>query len=58
MRENVTSPNGTTQAALNILMDEKNGWHGIIKNAVFAAHKRSKILAKNWINWKKKCWIS
>ena len=47
LRENVTSPNGTTQAALNILMDEKNGWHGIIKNAVFAAHKRSKILAKN-----------
>ena len=50
MRENVTSPNGTTQAALNILMDDKNGWHRIIKNAVFAAHKRSKILAKNWIN--------
>jgi len=47
LRENVTSPNGTTEAALNILMDEKNGWHGIIKNAVFAAHKRSKILAKN-----------
>ena len=47
LRENVTSPNGTTQAALNILMDEKNGWHGIIKSAVFAAHKRSKILAKN-----------
>ena len=47
LRENVTSPNGTTQAALNILMDKKNGWHGIIKNAVFAAYKRSKILAKN-----------
>ena len=37
-------------------MDEKNGWHGIIKNAVFAAHKRSKILAKiELINWKEKC---
>ena len=47
LRENVTSPNGTTQAALNILMDKKNGWHEIIKNAVVAAHNRSKSLAKN-----------
>ena len=44
----MTSPNGTTQAALNILMDKKNGWHKIIKNAVIEAHKRSKYLAKNW----------
>ena len=47
LREDVTSPNGTTQAALNILMDKKNGWHEIIKNAVVAAYKRSKSLAKN-----------
>ena len=30
-----------------ILMDKKNGWHEIIKNAVVAAYKRSKSLAKN-----------
>ena len=47
LRENVTSPNGTTQAALNILMDKKNGWREIMKNAVVAAHERSKFLAKN-----------
>ena len=47
LREDVTSPNGTTQAALNILMDKKNGWHEIIKNAVVAAYNRSKSLAKN-----------
>ena len=29
-------------------MDKKNGWHEIIKNAVVAAYKRSKSLAKNW----------
>lgn len=47
LRENVTSPNGTTQAALNILMDRKNGWYKIIKNAVNSAYERSKFLAKN-----------
>ncbi len=47
LRENVTSPNGTTQAALDILMDRKNGWGKIIKNAVRAAYKRSKDLAEN-----------
>ena len=47
LREDVTSPNGTTQAALNILMDTQNGWDEIIKNAVIAAYERSKSLAKN-----------
>lgn len=47
LREDVTSPNGTTQAALNILMDKKNGWDEIIKNAVISAYERSKSLAKN-----------
>ena len=47
LRENVTSPNGTTQAALEILMDKKNGWGNIIKEAINAAHQKSKFLAKN-----------
>ena len=47
LRENVTSPNGTTEAALNILMNEKNGWHQIINSAINAAYERSKLLAKN-----------
>ena len=45
LRENVTSPAGTTQAALEVLMDEKVGWKPIIKKAVHAAHNRSKELA-------------
>ena len=45
LRENVTSPAGTTQAALEVLMDEKFGWKPIIKKAVHAAHNRSKELA-------------
>ena len=45
LRENVTSPAGTTQAALEVLMDEKFGWKRIIKKAVHAAHNRSKELA-------------
>ena len=45
LRENVTSPAGTTQAALEVLMDEEFGWKPIIKKAVHAAHNRSKELA-------------
>ncbi len=44
LRVNVTSPKGTTEAALNILMGDK----GLGKNmadAVYAAHQRSKELA-------------
>ena len=45
LRENVTSPAGTTQAALEILMDNQSGWKPIIKNAVKAAYKRSREIA-------------
>ncbi len=44
LRGNVTSPNGTTQAGLEILMDKKYGLRPLIKNTVEAAAKRSKEL--------------
>ena len=44
LRENVTSPNGTTQAGLEILMDKKDGLGPLIKSTVEAAAKRSKEL--------------
>ena len=46
LRENVTSPGGTTQAALLHLMEEKNGLPNILSNAVHAAIERSKQLSK------------
>jgi pyrroline-5-carboxylate reductase len=44
LRENVTSPNGTTAAALKILMGE-NGFDKLLEEAVAAATKRGKELA-------------
>ncbi|MDA1237978.1 MAG: pyrroline-5-carboxylate reductase [Proteobacteria bacterium] len=44
LRINVTSPGGTTQAALAILMDNKNGFFDLLERAVFAASQRSKEL--------------
>jgi pyrroline-5-carboxylate reductase len=44
LRRNVTSPHGTTEAALNILM-AKDGMAPLIKRAVSAARKRAKELA-------------
>ncbi|SMO73961.1 pyrroline-5-carboxylate reductase [Thalassovita litoralis] len=45
LRVNVTSPNGTTQAALEVLMDETNGFPALLTRAVAAATNRSKELA-------------
>ncbi|WP_108815224.1 pyrroline-5-carboxylate reductase [Loktanella sp. Alg231-35] len=45
LRVNVTSPNGTTQAALEVLMDEENGFPPLLRRAVAAAAARSKELA-------------
>jgi len=45
LRINVTSPNGTTQAALEVLMDDKNGFPALLKRAVKAASDRSRELA-------------
>lgn len=44
LRENVTSPNGTTAAALKILMGE-GGFDDLLEEAVAAATKRGKELA-------------
>lgn len=45
LRINVTSPNGTTQAGLEVLMDEANGLPDLIHKTVAAATDRSKELA-------------
>lgn len=45
LRVNVTSPNGTTQAALEVLMDEAEGFPPLLKRAVAAAADRSRELA-------------
>ncbi len=46
LRENVTSPNGTTQAGLAVLMDEGTGLRPLIRATVDAATERSKELAR------------
>ncbi len=46
LRVNVTSPNGTTQAALEVLMDENAGFPPLLKRAVEAAAKRSEELSR------------
>jgi len=45
LRENVTSPNGTTEAALAVLMG-RTGMKPLMKRAVAAARKRARELAK------------
>ncbi|APE42704.1 pyrroline-5-carboxylate reductase [Sulfitobacter alexandrii] len=46
LRRNVTSPNGTTQAALEVLMDARNGFPPLLKRAVAAATERSRELSR------------
>ena len=46
LRVNVTSPGGTTQAALEVLMDEETGFPALLTRAVAAAATRSRELAK------------
>ncbi|MEM9578708.1 MAG: pyrroline-5-carboxylate reductase [Pseudomonadota bacterium] len=45
LRVNVTSPNGTTQAALEVLMDADNGFPALLDRAVKAATDRARELA-------------
>lgn len=45
LRVNVTSPGGTTAAALSVLMDEETGFPNLLSRAVGAAATRSKELA-------------
>ncbi|MGL4395108.1 MAG: pyrroline-5-carboxylate reductase [Hyphomicrobium sp.] len=44
LRQNVTSPGGTTAAALAVLMREPNGLKALMTEAVAAAHKRGREL--------------
>jgi pyrroline-5-carboxylate reductase len=46
LRVNVTSPNGTTQAGLEVLMDGTTGLPPLIAATVAAATRRSKELAR------------
>jgi pyrroline-5-carboxylate reductase len=45
LRINVTSPNGTTQAALEVLMDPQTGFAPLVRRAVAAAADRSRELS-------------
>jgi pyrroline-5-carboxylate reductase len=45
LRKNVTSPNGTTQAALDVLMAD-DGLAPLMERAISAAHKRSQELGQ------------
>lgn len=47
LRINVTSPNGTTQAALEVLMDADRGFPMLLGRAVAAATQRSKELSRD-----------
>ncbi|MCF7701177.1 pyrroline-5-carboxylate reductase [Loktanella sp. M215] len=47
LRRNVTSPNGTTQAALEVLMDAATGFPPLLTRAVTAAATRSRELARD-----------
>ena len=46
LRENVTSPGGTTHEALAVMMNKENGLKKIFSAAIEAAAKRSKELSK------------
>ncbi len=46
LRVNVTSPNGTTQAALEVLMQPEGGFPDLLKQAVAAATIRSEELSR------------
>ena len=47
LRQNVTSPNGTTQAALEVLMAE-DGLDRLMREAVLAARDRAEALSRQW----------
>lgn len=46
LRTNVTSPGGTTAAALKVLMDEETGFPALLRRAVHAAAERGRELGK------------
>jgi len=46
LRENVTSPKGTTEAALRVLMNADSGLPPLLRSAITAAHARARELAQ------------
>lgn len=46
LRRNVTSPNGTTQAGLEVLMNEREGLGDLMRRTVAAAAERSRELGR------------
>jgi pyrroline-5-carboxylate reductase len=46
LREAVTSPAGTTAAALSVLMDAEAGFPALLRRAVAAAAERSRELGR------------
>jgi pyrroline-5-carboxylate reductase len=46
LRKNVTSPNGTTQAGLEVLMNEREGLMELMRRTVAAASERSRELGR------------
>ena len=44
LKENVTSPGGTTEAGLLVLQSKKNGLHPLLKSTINNAIKRAKEL--------------
>ncbi len=46
LRESVTSPGGTTHAALKVLLDERNGLQQLLTKAVVAARNRARELGE------------
>ena len=46
LRQNVTTPNGTTAAALEVLMNPQSGFEPLMCQATKAAEQRSRELAK------------
>ena len=49
LRKDVTSPGGTTEAALSILMNDRNGLNKIFTKALSAALTRAKELGNSWV---------
>ena len=47
LRENVTSPNGTTEAGLKVLADNKTGLLDKLKQAIMEAKNRSIEISDN-----------
>ena len=45
LRENVTSPGGTTEAALKVFMDKNNGFSNLLAKTIEKAFLKSKELS-------------